>query len=319
VPDVRDHEELVIKPLPPVLLSIGLYSGLSLPDNGQPMLVLDIEGIARRHVGTALTHAAIDRQVVPSAPEDSLSSWLTYRVADDQPWRAVPMAHVERVWDITVDQIHSSFDRMVAQIDGQLVVVAAETLPDPLAGRHRMVQLSDGYRTVLLPALQIGDTVQLKSELDAGPGNTGLIGLALIEGDLVELVDSYAVIAGFGEAARSPAGSGAIHDERAAQLQKNLWIVDPAGGEWAVSFLVPTLTAAGYKVAMASDRGQVSTEGFPIISLTGEGPREPLTLEAGGTLHRLSAYDRAALLHIITETQSTGMSVAKRTGRGRRV
>ncbi|MFM6854891.1 MAG: chemotaxis protein CheA, partial [Sphingopyxis sp.] len=48
-PEVRDHDELVIKPLPPVLQSLGLYNGLTLPDSGAPMLMLDVEAIANRY------------------------------------------------------------------------------------------------------------------------------------------------------------------------------------------------------------------------------------------------------------------------------
>lgn len=316
VPDVRDHEELVIKPLPPILLAIGLYSGLSLPDNGQPMLVLDMEGIARRHIGSATVRAAVTPKAVEQSQDDGRASWLTYRDHNGQPWRAVPMAHVERICDIALNHIHASGGRMVAKVDEQLLAVAAECLPETSASTRRMIRLSDGYRTVMLPASQIGDTVELKAELAADDIGSGLIGMALLDGALVELVDSYGVLASHGETVTGPHTQQQHDEHEPAGGAQPLWIVDPAGGEWAASFLVPTLTAAGYQVALVSDRQKVTSDGAPVISLTSHGPAELLTLEAAGTVHRMPAYDRSTLMRIIEEAPEAAPNRSKRKGRG---
>ena len=43
---VDNHEELVIRPASPLVMASGVYAGMTLPDNGKPMLLLDAAGIA---------------------------------------------------------------------------------------------------------------------------------------------------------------------------------------------------------------------------------------------------------------------------------
>ncbi|MDQ0836909.1 hypothetical protein QFZ54_000693 [Sphingomonas faeni] len=43
---VLDTEELVVKPASPAVMAAGIYTGMTLPDNGLPMLLLDASGIA---------------------------------------------------------------------------------------------------------------------------------------------------------------------------------------------------------------------------------------------------------------------------------
>src|SRR3546814_9476802 len=44
---VDNHEELVIRPASPLIMASGLYAGMTLPDNGQPMLLLAASGLAQ--------------------------------------------------------------------------------------------------------------------------------------------------------------------------------------------------------------------------------------------------------------------------------
>ena len=47
VDEVLDTEELVVKPAAPAVMATGLYAGQTLPDTGQPMLMLDCAGVAQ--------------------------------------------------------------------------------------------------------------------------------------------------------------------------------------------------------------------------------------------------------------------------------
>ncbi|QJQ32973.1 chemotaxis protein CheA [Sphingomonas lacunae] len=299
VPDVRDHEELVIKPLPPVLLSIGMYSGLSLPDSGKPMLVLDIDEIARRHIGTVPASIKPDRKDAVVPAEKRGRSWLTYRAETGGPWRAVPMDHVERLYDVPANHVHASGGGLVAQVDDRLIAVAGDRLPEAALAHYRMIRLNDGCRVAMLPVWQIGDTVELKAELPPADLNAGLSGLTLMDGDLVELVDSYVLLARYGNLPGRRDVPCSPDRPEPVEHNRELWIVDPAGSEWTTSFLVPTLVAAGYRLAIVTERNQVTTERSPVILLSPKGPADPLTLETGEAVHHLSAYDREGLLSII--------------------
>ncbi|HEX8511693.1 MAG TPA: chemotaxis protein CheA, partial [Allosphingosinicella sp.] len=48
VDDIRDHEELVVKPAAPAVMAAGLYAGTTIGDDGKPVLLLDPPGIAAK-------------------------------------------------------------------------------------------------------------------------------------------------------------------------------------------------------------------------------------------------------------------------------
>lgn len=320
VPDVRDHEELVIKPLPPVLLSAGIYSGLSLPDNGQPMLVFDVEGIARQHLGEIAIMAAEVESRADERSETPKTSWLCFDDAQTGRHKAVVMATVERICDVPSTDIFSSGGRRLARIDQEMIALVA--MPDQWqpAALQRLVKLSDGYRQVMLPVGRIGDMIDMEPEMIPAESETGLLGMALVEGELTELVDTYCLLARHGSAvgaASSPSSGSSRGGEGPEADHKLIWIVDPAGGEWAAGFLVPTLTAAGYQVALVSDRSAVTPHNGggvapAVISLAKAGPVAPLTLEAGGQAHRLSAYDRSELMRLIEQQEPVSGTTAGR-------
>src|SRR6185503_3410574 len=50
VDEVHDHEELVVKPASPAIMTAGLYAGTTLGDNGRPLLLLDPSALAARAI-----------------------------------------------------------------------------------------------------------------------------------------------------------------------------------------------------------------------------------------------------------------------------
>ena len=44
---IHNHEELVVKPIAPVLMACGFYVGSTQLDDGSPIPMLDVSGIAR--------------------------------------------------------------------------------------------------------------------------------------------------------------------------------------------------------------------------------------------------------------------------------
>ena len=43
---VHDHEDVVVKPIPPAIMDTGIYAGTTLLDDGRPMMLLDVPNIA---------------------------------------------------------------------------------------------------------------------------------------------------------------------------------------------------------------------------------------------------------------------------------
>lgn len=279
-PDVRDHEELVIKPLPPMLLALGLYSGMSLPDSGQPMLVLDVDGIA---AGSILTGALEDEAQAIEAPPREAPLWLACTALGDERQIALPMAMIERLHDLPVDALSRSGVRLVAMIERQLVpIVAAGDLPGE--GSVRLVCIGDGGRRVAVPVAEVGQMLPLAAELSAGDAALPLIGLAQHDGAIIELVDAFRLL---GETVR---GDGANTGRRLA-------IIDPHGSPWIETLLVPTLAAAGYAPTIVRD-GADAGAGVPTIAL---GDDRHLVVSSGTRPELIiDRYDRQALLDALS-------------------
>ena len=274
VPDVRDHEELVIKPLPPLLLALGLYSGMSLPDNGKPMLLIDVDGIAQRQI---LPDVSDDDATTAAVPERAAigDMWLLFQPYGCERTAAVPMALVDRLVDVAAADIMQSGGRLIARLGETLVPVASIGSTTAFDGTVRLIRLSDGRRTIAIPADSIGLMTGLTMDM-VGDGKGYILGLARFADAVVEMVDGYGLIA---------------HHSTAAQA-KPLWLVDAGGGGWTRSFLKPSLMAIGYAPHIVASRADVSDDA-PVLEIgTGEAGGESLTI--GGTV--IDAYDRGAIV-----------------------
>ena len=274
VPDVRDHEELVIKPLPPLLLGLGLYSGMSLPDNGRPMLLIDIDGIAQRQI---LPDVSDDGASAVAAPERVAigDMWLLFQPYGSERTAAVPMALVDRLVDVAATDIMESGGRLIARLGEALVPVA--TIGDAVAfeGTVRLIRLSDGRRTIAIPVDNIGLMTGLTMDM-AGDGSGTILGLARFADAVVEMIDGYGLIAQHSVSAQT----------------KPLWLVDAEDGGWTHSFLRPSLMAIGYDPKIVRSRADVSGDA-PVLEIgAGDGGGTSLTI--GGTV--IDAYDREEIV-----------------------
>lgn len=190
VPDVRDHEELVIKPLPPLLLALGIYSGMSLPDSGQPMLVLDVEAIA---AGSILSDQGEETPAAGMAERDA-ELWLTCTAHHDQRCIAFPMASIERLHDLPVSALSRIGDRHVAMIDGQLLPMHL-TGDLPEQGMVRVVRIGDGVRRLAIPVADVGQMLPLDVEIAAEDTQLPLVGLAQRDGEVIRMLDAPRLLA----------------------------------------------------------------------------------------------------------------------------
>ena len=89
---VHDHEELVVKPAAPAVMAAGLYAGTTLADDGSPILLLDPSGMAKR-AGIDFAESEIDRALHADAAEAEAAretSLLLFRTLDGGR-RAVPV------------------------------------------------------------------------------------------------------------------------------------------------------------------------------------------------------------------------------------
>lgn len=201
---VLDHEDLVIKPVAPAIMQLGLYAGATLLDSGEPVMMLDMASIARTHAmlrdhaDRTATAPAADR-VQGHRPRTAGLTVLVYTSLAGRR-RAIRMDRVMRIERVARTDADCGGARPQIAIDGAIL---------PLAGCEAGIAPGDRPLTILrlsadnpaageiaLAIDAIEDTALLEGPVlpPLGSGQP-LLGSAMIGGALCELVDCDALFA----------------------------------------------------------------------------------------------------------------------------
>lgn len=201
---VLDHEDLVIKPVAPAIMQLGLYAGATLLDSGEPVMMLDMASIARTHAmlrdhaDRTATAPAADR-VQGHRPRTAGLTVLVYTSLAGRR-RAIRMDRVMRIERVARTDADCGGARPQIAIDGAIL---------PLAGCEAGIAPGDRPLTILrlsadnpaageiaLAIAAIEDTALLEGPVlpPLGSGQP-LLGSAMIGGALCELVDCDALFA----------------------------------------------------------------------------------------------------------------------------
>src|ERR1700751_710445 len=105
---VFDTEEIVVKPVAPILRHVSMFSGNTILGDGSVIMILDPNGIAR---GTGIG-AGGDVKAISSGAADALhtterTAMLLFRAGGDRKL-AVPLGLVARLEDIPREKIEVS-------------------------------------------------------------------------------------------------------------------------------------------------------------------------------------------------------------------
>jgi len=281
VDHVLDAEELVVKPAAPAVMAAGIYGGQTLPDTGEPMLLLDASGIAAA-AGLKFEHVMAALAATEVVEEKGVSALLFVDLDDVR--RAVPLAIVDRVENVVAGAIRFVGGQLRLTADGGIVPVVAQGSVDRRGG-VAVLRLTDGESSVAYAIAEACDIVTLPLEIAtvAVPGIVA--GVAMVDGEPIELIDPHWLFGTYG-AADAPAVPPLC-----------LFVSDGSG--WMGNVLKPVLEAAGYRVATA-DTGET-----PAVVLAMEEDAEVLGTLApvvrlrrardGGT-ESIYRYDRDGLV-----------------------
>jgi two-component system chemotaxis sensor kinase CheA len=285
---VLDHEELVIKPLAPAIMATGLYAGTTLLDDGNPVLMLDIAGIARkaRLIGDVQgrsepADAAATAEAEPTTPA------LLF-VGLDGRRRAIRLDVVNRIEKVAAEAIDLGGARPQAVIGETIyTLVGADHGPLP-AGKVNLLRLGDGESEIAYVFASIVDSVELSGEIVPAATPGAIEGSVLVGGAPVELIDAHYLFAAH---ARPP--------RQAEPLVCRL----PGDDAWARAILQPLIEGAGYRVVDDSFAGVADIA----IDTGAQTPAPALRAGRVITLHAdpdaaegaeggIYRYDRAGLL-----------------------
>ncbi len=245
---VFDTEEIVVKPVAPILRHITVFSGNTILGDGSVIMILDPDGIARA-TGIGAGHAGADAE--PAAAADAQNSaqkvaLLLFKAGDDHS-KAVPLSLVSRLENIDRNAIEHPNGQPVTQYRGKLMPLVAMGIPDPhrlLAETQPFLVFADGNRVMGLMVDEIVDIVEDRLSVELGTDQPGFLGAANVQGRAVSVLDTAYWL----QCAFKDWFSGAAPDR---PEPRQVLIVEDS--PFFRSLIIPALTAQGYHVTAADN------------------------------------------------------------------
>ncbi|MBW8268408.1 hybrid sensor histidine kinase/response regulator [Caldovatus aquaticus] len=260
---VFDTEEIVVKPVAPILRHVTMFSGNTILGDGSVIMILDPNGIARA-TGVAGDGAGEESGSAGAAEDaaglaataalrsDAKTAMLLFRAGGEATPKAVPLGLVARLEDIPRERIELSGGVPVVQYRGRLmplVPLSAGGWPAETAhggGRQAVLVFNDRDRAMGLMVDEILDVVEEPLRIERGPAQRpGYLGSAVLQGRVTDVIDTAWWLRQAGEDWFAAPPAGAEGGARHAVGPRLLLVEDSAFFQHLV---VPALAAAGYAV-----------------------------------------------------------------------
>ena len=242
---VFDTEEIVVKPVAPILRDIEMFSGNTILGDGSVIMILDPNGIASHsgQMGVSDGQSAEQTAAKGRGQSEEKVPLLLFRAGDGTP-KAVPLALVARLEEIERKTIESSNGRWVVQYRGQLMPLITMEHGQELAAegaRQPVLVFQDQDHSMGLMVDQIVDIVEAKLNVELSAESPGRIGSAIVAGQATEIIDTgYFLRQAFAD------WFGSQERDRMVTGQKRLLLVDDSA--FFRNLLGPQLSAAGFMV-----------------------------------------------------------------------
>ncbi|HXS41197.1 MAG TPA: hybrid sensor histidine kinase/response regulator [Stellaceae bacterium] len=244
---VFDTEEIVVKPVSPLLRDLSVYSGNTILGDGSVVMILDPNGI------TALANFTIeegDDKAAAHAEDKSAhraENVILFRAGGPEP-KALPLELVARLEMLDSSAFEIANGRAVVQYRGALMPILTldSTAPFAPANRQPILVFSEGEHSIGVAVEEIIDIVETVYSVDLLSERPGILGSAIIAGKATDLIDisHYLTAAGshwFKKETKIPFGGEG--------RPRRLLLVDDS--PFLRNMLHPLLTTAGYEVVGA--------------------------------------------------------------------
>jgi two-component system, chemotaxis family, sensor kinase CheA len=136
---IGDHQEVVIRPVAPVVAALGLYAGQALPDDGKPLLILDVLGLAKL---ARLECAEVRQQTAQGSVIEEQISLVTFKNLSGRQ-AAVSVSVVERISEMPRTAFTTIGDAVIVNDDG-LIYAASFDGDFPEVPSVTMLRISNG-------------------------------------------------------------------------------------------------------------------------------------------------------------------------------
>jgi two-component system, chemotaxis family, sensor kinase CheA len=241
---VFDTEEIVVKPVSPMLRDLSVYSGNTILGDGSVIMILDPNGIA------ALANVAIEeREEATTAQTETKTgpraeNVILFRAAGPEP-KAVPLELVARLEMLDGATFEVANGRPVVQYRGSLMPILPLDSSKPFAPANQQPVLvfAEGERSIGVAVDEIIDIIETTYSVDLRSDRPGILGSAIIAGKSTDLIDiSYHL---------SQAGADWFRQETAIPFgekhgARRILLVDDS--PFLRNMLQPLLVSAGYEI-----------------------------------------------------------------------
>jgi two-component system, chemotaxis family, sensor kinase CheA len=248
---VFDTEEIVVKPVAPILRHISLFSGNTILGDGSVIMILDPNGIAATTGEVAMGGNEAQGTNVSKNSNGETTSILVF-LAGGKELKAVPLALVARLEEVDVTKIEYSGSNPVVQYRGQLMPL----IPiDPKhvwkeEGRQPVLVFTDKDHSMGLVVDEIVDIVEDHLNIELASDRDGFVGSAVISGKATDLIDAgYYLTKAFPNWFGRPESSSSYGNEEKGGPR--ILLVDDS--PFFRNLLTPILSVAGYKVMTAEN------------------------------------------------------------------
>jgi two-component system chemotaxis sensor kinase CheA len=237
---VFDTEEIVVKPVAPILRHVTMFSGNTILGDGSVIMILDPNGIAR---ATGLGVDAAAETAAQQGPARQTghgrTALLLFRAGGGAP-KAVPLGLIARLEDLETERIERTGDRLVVQYRGGLMplVPLEGVAAAPEGGRQSVLVFGDGDRAMGLMVDEILDVVEERLDIGGAGERPGFLGSCVIAGRVTDVLDTvYWLKRGEQDWFRG---------RRATAQRPRLLLVEDSA--FFRNLVVPAVTAGGYDV-----------------------------------------------------------------------
>jgi two-component system chemotaxis sensor kinase CheA len=334
---VFDTEEIVVKPVAPILRHINMFSGNTILGDGSVIMILDPNGIAGSTGELAgSSQATTETATMRETHAEDQQSLLVFR-AGGRDLKGVPLALVARLEEIDVVDIEHSRGKPVVQYRGKLMplVTIDGAFQMKTEGLQPVLVFADRDHSMGLAVDEIVDIVEEQLKIELASDRPGLIGTAVVSGKATDIIDAgFYLVQAWGDWFGSP-----DQEFQGGKDGKKLLLVDDS--PFFRNLLTPLLAVAGYDVtsvdsadkalslreagsdfdAIISDIEMPGMNGFDFaVAIRSEGRWSSIPLvalsshaterdfERGrevGFTDYVAKFDRDALLQTLAQTLST--------------
>jgi two-component system chemotaxis sensor kinase CheA len=268
VDEVFDTEEIVVKPVAPILRHVTMFSGNTILGDGSVVMILDPNGVARSAgVSARNTRSSETERVASSQRSTDGMALLLFRAAGESAPRVVPLSLVARLEAIPREKIERSASGFLTQYRGKLMPLVPMGDAPPAYGAdfakagtegaegaeaaadatQAVLVFSEGERSMGLMVDEIVDVVHGNLKIELASSRAGLLGTAIINGQAADVLDTSYWLT---EASRDWFGGAGVPGGR----QRRLLVVEDS--DFFRHMLVPALSAEGFEVTAAASAAE---------------------------------------------------------------